>query len=432
MQARENRRAAYSAEMILAANEYEKSNLNRLREIVEKYRIVKNGEEDLRGFEWYFLNGWLDPPAKLNVFKHPDEIWSAKFSPDGKFIATAGNDNRVRVFNQETGTTVTSSEQKGAWRLVFFPNGKRFAVASSSSSEPLVRIYETETAKEVFTLKGFRKRVRAVSISPDGKTIATGDQEGKLKLWDSETGLETKQLEFGPNQKITEINALKFSRNGKRLAALGSEVLTVYDTSNWKQKTADYKQLIDRSLYFSGWEMEFSPLDKSIAVGTFEGDVIFLDTETLNIINVIKLHQANVKSLTFSPDGKVLATASWDRTTKIINYPTGEIVNDLHGHFAGVHDVSFSPDGKTLATAGADFNLNLWDAQQVLQENALLTASSKFVFANDGETGYGWNNISPELSSFNIETKQKLWSVKESLSVFSIAYNQCTKHRRRR
>ncbi len=152
LQARENRRTAYSAEMILAANEYEKSNLNRLREIVEKYRTVKNGEEDLRGFEWYFLNDLLDPPSKIKVFRHPDEIWSAKFSPDGKFIATAGNDNRVRVFDIETGKTETGSEQKGAWKIVFFPNGKRFAVASSSSSEPLVRIYETGTVKEVFTL----------------------------------------------------------------------------------------------------------------------------------------------------------------------------------------------------------------------------------------------------------------------------------------
>jgi len=49
-QARENRRAAYSAEMILAANEYEHANLNRLKELVEKYEPF-DGEEDLRGFE---------------------------------------------------------------------------------------------------------------------------------------------------------------------------------------------------------------------------------------------------------------------------------------------------------------------------------------------------------------------------------------------
>ena len=423
-QARENRRTAYSAEMSLAANEYENSNLNRLREIVDKYRTVKNGDEDLRGFEWYFLNGLLSPSAKLKVLRQPDEIWSAKFSPDGKFIATAGNDNRVRVFNVATGQTITSNEQNGAWRVAFFPNGKRFAVTSSSGSEPLVRIYDTATVQEVFTLRGFRKRVRAVAVSPDGKTIATGDQEGRLQLWDGETGVETKTLEYGSKQKTSEISALKFSRNGKRLAALGFETLTVYDTSNWHHKTADYTQLIDRNLFFSGWEMEFSPLDKSIAVGTFEGDVIFLDAEKLDIINVIKLHQANVKSLAFSPDGKILATASWDRSTKIINYPTGEIVNDLHGHFAGVHDVSFSSDGKFLATAGADFNLNIWDAQQVLKENALLTTSSEFVISNDGKTGYGWNNNASELTAFNIETKQKIWKVKEPISVLSIAYSQ--------
>lgn len=420
LQARESRRTAYSAEMILAANEYEKSNLNRLREIVEKYKTPQNGEEDLRGFEWYFLSGLLDPTAKIKTFPHSDEIWSAKFSPDGKFIATAGNDNLVRVFDLETGKTLISKEQKGAWRIAFFPDGKSFAVASSSSSEPLVKIYETATLKEVFTLKGFRKRVRAVAVSPDGKTIATGDHEGILKIWDAENGTEIRKLEFGSREKQIEINAVRFSRNSKKLAVLGNETLTLYDTENWSEKTADYTQLIDRNLFLSGWEMEFSPLDKSIAIGTFEGDVIFFDTTDLKIINVIKLHNANVKSLTFSPDGKVLATASWDRTVKFVNYPTGEILNELHGHFAGVHDLAFSADGKTLLTAGADFNLNLWDAEQVKQENALLTLASKFVFSKDGKYGYGWNNIAGELSAFDLGSKHTLWKIKDSISVLSI------------
>ncbi|HMS42714.1 MAG TPA: serine/threonine-protein kinase, partial [Pyrinomonadaceae bacterium] len=66
-QSLENRRAAYSAEMILAANEYENANLNRLKELVEKY-----GEENenLRGFEWNFLNNLLNPPSKIGTFTH--------------------------------------------------------------------------------------------------------------------------------------------------------------------------------------------------------------------------------------------------------------------------------------------------------------------------------------------------------------------------
>ena len=104
-QARENRQAAYSAEMILAANEYENANLNRLREIVEKYQ-PKNGAEDLRGFEWYFLNNLLNPSSKIKSFAHTDEVWNAEFSPDGKLLATVSNDNVTRIWSVENGQKI--------------------------------------------------------------------------------------------------------------------------------------------------------------------------------------------------------------------------------------------------------------------------------------------------------------------------------------
>lgn len=423
-QARENRRAAYSAEMILAANEYEHSNLNRLREIVEKYQKPENGEEDLRGFEWYFLNNLLNSPGKIKDFQHPDEIWSAKFSPDGKYIATACNDNRVRVFDLETGTSVESEEQKGAWKIAFFADSKRFAVSSSSNSATLVKIYETASAKEILTFTGHRKRVRAVAVSSDGKTVASGDQNGSLIIWNADNGAEIRRFEFDSAQKNIELQSLQFSHSGDKLAVLGFETFAVFDTKNWKRTDADKAKLLDKNVFLSGWDLEFSPLDKTIAIGTFEGDVVFFDAEKLEVIRVLKLHQANIKSLSFSPDGKVLATASWDRTVKFVDVQKGEIINELRGHFAGVHDVEFSPDGKTLATAGADFRLNLWDSEQVSNENALLTSASNFAFSPDGKTGFGWNNIAGELSRYDLETKRKIWNIKADVIALTLDYNE--------
>ncbi|MEK7724128.1 MAG: serine/threonine-protein kinase, partial [Acidobacteriota bacterium] len=144
-QARENRRSAYSAEMILAANEYEKVNLNLVNELVQKY-VPNKGEEDFRGFEWYFLKNLLNPPSKITNFIHQDEVWNIEFSPNGKNLTTVSNDNIVRTWNIQTGQTIGNNiELKGAWKCSYFPDSKRIAVSASSASNPVVKIYEVET-----------------------------------------------------------------------------------------------------------------------------------------------------------------------------------------------------------------------------------------------------------------------------------------------
>jgi eukaryotic-like serine/threonine-protein kinase len=417
-QARENRRTAYSAEMILAANEYENANLNRLRAIVEKYQPPEN-EEDLRGFEWYFLKNLLDPPTKIGSFQHPDEVWNAEFSPDGKFIATACNDNIVRVWNVENGQMIETAEQKGAWKVSFFPDGKKFAVTSSSNSAPIVKIYETATAKEIFAFKNHTKRIRAIDVAPDGKTIATGSQDGNIIVWNAATGAELKRFSFAAPPKSVEFYDVQFSKNGDKLVVLGSEILTVFDTKTWTKKQADVAKFLDKNIYLNGWKVVFSPLEKTLAIGTFNGDVVFVDSETLEILRVLKIHQSNVKTLAFTADGKTLITGSGDRTVKFVDVQTGEVTGELRGHFSGVHEVALSPDGTKLATASADFSLNFWNTSEVSKANSILTNSTIFAFSKDVGKMFAWNNTSFEISAWNLSEKAKNWAAKTNINAFS-------------
>lgn len=414
-----NRRTAYAAEMILAANEYENSNLNRLREIVEKYRPAK-GDEDLRGFEWYFLNNLLDPPSKLAAFRHPDEVWNAEFSPDGKFIASACNDSGVRLWNIETGEMRRISEQKGAWKVSFYPDGKRLAVASSSNSNPIVKIYEISTGKEVFTLEKHTKRIRALDVSPDGKSIATGGMDGNVIIWNAESGAELRRFSFSMPDKNIEFYDVRFSKSGDRLVVSGFETFAVFDTRTWQKRQLENAKFIDKNVLLNAWKIQISPLGKTIALGMFTGEVVFLDAETLQILRVLKLHQANVKSLAFSADGKILATASWDRTVKFVDVQTGEILNELRAHFAGVHEIAISPDGKTLATASGDFYLNLWNTEQVSKADSILTNASIAAFDAAAENAFVWSNSSSEITGWDLKQKQKKWTVKPSINAFSI------------
>lgn len=418
-----NRRSAYAAEMILAANEYENSNLNRLREIVEKYE-PESGAEDLRGFEWFFLKNLLHPPSKIATFQHPDEVWNAEFSPDGKFIASACNDNFVRIWNIETGEMRETLEQKGAWKVSFFPDGKRFAVSSSSNSNPIVKVYETESLREILTLANHTKRVRAVDVSPDGKLLASGSLDGNIIIWNAETGAEIRRFSFSTPDKNIEFYDVLFSASGDKLAVSGFETFVVFDTITWRKWQFEPKKIADENITLNCWKIRFSPLGKTIALGTFTGEVIFLDTETLEILRVLKIHQSNVKSLDFSADGKILATASWDRTVKFTDVQTGEVLSELRGHFAGVHEVVFSLDGNKMATASADFNLNLWNTEAVANSNSILTRAQLSAFDATGEKVFVWNNADFDFAAWNLGEKRKVWTVKSNVNAFSIAFEQ--------
>jgi eukaryotic-like serine/threonine-protein kinase len=418
--AQENRKLAYSAEMILAATEYENTNLNRVNELVEKYK-PNTGEEDLRGFEWYFLQNLLNPPSKITSFIHQDEVWNLEFSPDGKLLTTVSNDNFVRTWNIEKGeTTMPNVEMKGAWKCAYFPDSKRFAVAASAASNPFVKVFEVETGKEILTLSGHTKRIRAVDVSPDGKMIATGSLDGTARIWNAETGEELRRIDFATNDKGTEINDVTFSKTGEKLAVVGFETLSVIDTKTYKQTDTDLTRFADKNVVLSGWKVAFSPLEKTLAVGNYFGEVIFLDSDKLSIIRVLRHHQVNVKTLAYSTDGKTLATGSWDRTVKFLDVQSGEVVNELKGHFAGVHELAYSPDGKILATASGDFNVNLWNAEQVSKSNAISTVSSIMKFSSDGKTMIGWYNFDGEISNYDLTNKQKIWSNKGPKTGFAL------------
>jgi eukaryotic-like serine/threonine-protein kinase len=420
MLANENRKSAYAAEMILGANEYENTNLNRVNELVQKY-MPSEGEEDVRGFEWYFLKNLMNPQSKITSFIHQDEVWNLEFSPDGKLLTTVSNDNFVRTWNLEKSeTTSPNIEMKGAWKCAYFPDSKRFAVAASAASNPFVKVYEVETGKELLTLSGHTKRIRAVDVSPDGKTIASGSLDGTVRIWNAETGEELRKFDFSTKEKGTEINDVTFSKTGDKLAVVGFETLSLIDTETYKQTNTDLIQFADKNVMLSGWKVAFSPLEKTIAIGNYYGEVVFLDSDKLSIIKVLRNHQVNVKTLAYSPDGKTLATGSWDRTVKFIDVQSGEVVNELKGHFAGIHELAYSPDGKILATASGDFNVNLWNSELVSKSNAIAFENSNRAFTNDFKTMIGWYSASGEISNYDLTNKQKIWSNKGQKVVYTL------------
>ncbi|MEO1185107.1 MAG: WD40 repeat domain-containing protein, partial [Cyanobacteria bacterium J06636_27] len=230
--------------------------------------------------------------------------------------------------------------------------------------------------KEPRTLKGHSLGFISVSLSPDGKTIASGG-DNTVKLWDISTGKLIKTIKA---HSLT-VTSVSFSPDGKTIASasIGEPIVKLWDVSTGKL----IKTFKGHSVGI--WSVSFSPDGKTIASASDK--VKLWNVSTGKELKTLKGHSDTVKSVSFSPDGKTIASASWDKTVKIWDIRTGKELKTLKGHSNFVNSVSFSPNGKTIASASSDQTVKLWDIRTGKEIKTFRNSfiSSTVSFSPDGK-----------------------------------------------
>ena len=231
--------------------------------------------------------------------------------------------------------------------IQYSPDGTRLAVASSIG----IWLYDTTTYDEIALLTGHAGSVNSVAFSPDGRTIASGDDDRIVRLWDAVTGEHIRTLEGHRSW----VGSVSFSPDGNTLAS-GDGV----DIRVWDAATGEHIRTIEGH---TDWvsSVAFSPDGRTLASGSNDGSIHLWDAATGRHIRTLEGHAGSVDSVVYSPDGRTLASGSWDATIRLWDAVNGEHIRTLEGHTGQVLSVSFSPDGRTLASGSGDSTVLLWD-----------------------------------------------------------------------
>lgn len=283
--------------------------------------------------------------------------------------------------------TVETRRHRGAiYHSSISPDGKSLATGGLDGT---VRVWEVATGRLVRALVGHPWYVYQVAWSPDGRTLATvGANEAKVRLWDVQTGMLLRSI---VNDKGS-VGRLAWSSDGKRLAmsVAASGYMYVYDA-------ATGVRLNNAGLGTPVAALAWSPDGLVVAYAGPQSPIQLWELSQTNKGDIIEVTGDSTYSLAWSPDGKTIAVGG-AATIRFFDFAERKLLRTVAGQG---YALEWSPDGKRLASATNNSLLQLWDDKS---DKPVQT------FAGSTVTALNWSADGQLIGTSN-QTTAAVWEV---------------------
>lgn len=226
-----------------------------------------------------------------------------------------------------------------------------------------------------------KNSITSLAYTSDGKIIISGDENGKVKLWNSITNKITTWKSLPNTEKITDIVISPDEQIYIANQAKNTGILVFALNGNFKNSFKTNSNISSLAI---------NTQNNYLISGDNSGNIT-LWSQDGQIIKTWSAHKEQINKIAVSSTNNQIATASNDTTVKLWT-TEGDLIAILTGkeigHNDSVNDVAFSPDGQTVATASKDTTIKLWNKDGSLQKNLLghNGAVNSIAFSSDGQT----------------------------------------------
>jgi WD40 repeat protein len=258
---------------------------------------------------------------------HADSVLGVAFSPDGQTLASGSDDDTIILWNLSTRQPIATLQghTDDVNTVAFSPDGQTLASGGCAQYDEdlfcnvgAIILWDVGTGQPITTLKGISSAILSVAFSPDGQTLALGDQLGFISLWNVATGEQRALLA----DHYGSVTSVAFSLDGQTLASSGVDgTIILWDGVSGKSIGMPLSGNVPPLI-----SVTFSPDGQTLASGGDDGSVILWDIATgLPYDTTMAGHTSAVPSVAFSLDGQTLASSSVDGTIILWNM-------DWHAH----------------------------------------------------------------------------------------------------
>jgi WD40 repeat protein/DNA-binding SARP family transcriptional activator len=322
-----------------------------------------------------------------HYLNHQSAVTSVAWSPDGSMVASSSSsENRVDIWEPATGKTILS---------INMPKG-----ISGNKLDMALHVQWTLDGKHLLTLTGDR--------------YSLGSQDYDLHVWNATSGDLISSLEIA-NQAdpvsgelgVTFVNyptgaAAEIAPISGRLASLGGDNTAIVWDRTWKKPEvilSGHSQSLN--------SVDWSPDETEMVTASMDGSAIIWDVKNGDMLFSLKGHEGRVNLALWSPDGTYLATGGEDGTLRLWNPKNGELLRRIDTNAGEVSSLVWAPNALRILSGHKDGSIQIWD-----------TASGKLLETLQGHQGIitdlKWSPLDDNLISADGSSNVRIWNAAPS------------------